>query len=184
MNSDTPKNLLFAVVFLLLLAIAAIITDLLGLRQEITINQAITGQDYSSVATLESDYAKQVHGFQAHFEKDDEKAQSIYSELLGNKNPEIKQLALFNLADIYLQKAVQLELSDKPDTRIPLIELAKENYRSILRNNPQHWPSRYNLARALQILPDAEIRQQDDDDIMPERSPSAPVETIGYERLP
>jgi len=39
---------------------------------------------------------------------------------------------------------------------VPLIELAKETYREVLRHDPRHWPARYNLERAQRLLPDPE----------------------------
>jgi mxaK protein len=37
---------------------------------------------------------------------------------------------------------------------LPLIELAKEQYRELLRRDPQHWDARYNLERAQRLQPD------------------------------
>jgi mxaK protein len=39
---------------------------------------------------------------------------------------------------------------------VPLIELAKETYREVLRHDPGHWSARYNLERAQRLLPDPE----------------------------
>jgi len=37
---------------------------------------------------------------------------------------------------------------------LPLIELAKEQYRELLRRDPGFWDARYNLERAQRLLPD------------------------------
>ncbi len=180
-----PSNLLIKILVpAVVVLLSALFFDIFQLMKARTFNQALAEQDYYTAQSGESDYAIIAQAYLAQLEGDINRAQSIYSQLLSHDSSEIRELAMFNLADIFFRQAVKLELSDQPDTRIPLMELAKENYRLILRNNPGHWKSRFNLARALQILPDAEIRPQDEDDIMPERSPSAPVETIGYERLP
>ncbi len=39
---------------------------------------------------------------------------------------------------------------------LPLIELAKQRYRDVLRNQPADWDARYNLSRALQLAPEIE----------------------------
>ncbi len=91
---------------------------------------------------------------------------------------------LFYLAENYVERAVVFEQKGDHEQRIPLLELAKENYRKILRTEPDNWSARVNLAQVLRMLPDARLRESDDEDIMPERSPQAPVQTMGYDRLP
>ena len=41
------------------------------------------------------------------------------------------------------------------DLASPLIELAKVSYRRLLVLDSRHWDGKYNLERALQLLPDA-----------------------------
>jgi len=36
----------------------------------------------------------------------------------------------------------------------PLVELAKQRYRDLLRAEPQDWDARYNLERALRVAPE------------------------------
>ncbi|MDO9314605.1 MAG: MxaK protein, partial [Burkholderiaceae bacterium] len=50
---------------------------------------------------------------------------------------------------------------------LPLIELAKETYRELLRADPDNWAARYNLERAQRLLPDP-----DDGDAPPAEAPS------------
>jgi len=89
----------------------------------------------------------------------------------------------FNLANLYLRKAFVLQGDESRDLVIPLIELAKENYRQLLRRDSQHWDAKYNLEFALALLPDLE-EQDSDDDIMPERSPRANTATPARRELP
>jgi mxaK protein len=42
----------------------------------------------------------------------------------------------------------------QPGLAIPLLELAKEGYREVLRHDPGQWDARYNLERAQRLLPD------------------------------
>ena len=51
-------------------------------------------------------------------------------------------------------------------------ELAKENYRELLRTDSNDWHAKYNLEHALHLLPESS-EQEIDEDIMPERSPRA-----------
>jgi mxaK protein len=89
----------------------------------------------------------------------------------------------FNLANLYLRRALALESDESRDLVIPLIELAKEKYRELLRRDSQHWDAKYNLELALALLPDLE-EQEGEDDIMPERSPRANTATPARRELP
>ena len=91
---------------------------------------------------------------------------------------------LFELSQTYIRQAVDFEKKGDAEQRIPLLELAKENYRKILRDDPDNWQARVNLARVLRMLPDARLLVDDDEDVMPERSPQATVQTMGHDRLP
>jgi mxaK protein len=63
--------------------------------------------------------------------------------------------ALYNTGNLHLREAFR----DSPDAalrRLPLIELAKQSYRAVLRRDPHRWDARYNLERALWLAPELE----------------------------
>ncbi|WP_077033148.1 hypothetical protein [Pelomonas sp. KK5] len=66
------------------------------------------------------------------------------------------QAARFNSANLLLRRALVVRAGPQPGQAIPLIELAKETYRELLRRDPGHWDARYNLERAQRLLPDPE----------------------------
>jgi mxaK protein len=66
----------------------------------------------------------------------------------------LRQAARYNAANLLLRQAQRVRESKQPGQAIPLIELAKELYRDVLRENPGHWDARYNLERAQRMLPD------------------------------
>jgi mxaK protein len=84
----------------------------------------------------------------------EEAAINAYRPLQGD-GP-LGQAARFNSANGLLRQAIVLREGPQPGLAVPLIELAKETYREVLRNQPQHWPARYNLERAQRLLPDPE----------------------------
>ncbi|MEO5734817.1 MAG: hypothetical protein ABIN96_01640 [Rubrivivax sp.] len=77
-------------------------------------------------------------------------------------DPTLGAAARFNSANLLLRQAFELQATQAPaqapaqalPQTLPLIELAKEQYRELLRHDPQHWPARYNLERAQRLLPD------------------------------
>ena len=64
------------------------------------------------------------------------------------------QAARYNSANLLLRQALVVRAGAQPGQAIALIELAKEMYRDVLRDEPQHWDARYNLERAQRLLPD------------------------------
>jgi mxaK protein len=68
--------------------------------------------------------------------------------------------ALYNLGTMYLRQAVRLQPTGggaAPAASAeagPLIELAKQRYRDLLRAAPDDWDARYNLERALRLAPE------------------------------
>jgi len=81
-------------------------------------------------------------------------AVNAYRPLQGD-DP-LGQAARFNSANGLLRQAIKLRAGPQPGQAVPLIELAKETYREVLRNHPDDWPARYNLERAQRLLPDPE----------------------------
>ena len=62
--------------------------------------------------------------------------------------------ARFNSANLLLRQALVLRDSDAAGQALPLIELAKQGYREVLRADPGQWDARYNYERAQRAQPD------------------------------
>jgi hypothetical protein len=99
------------------------------------------------------------------------------------RDAELAAAVRFNMANLYLRQALTLGGEQNDDLAIPLIELAKENYRALLRLNSRDWDAKYNLERALSLLPDP-AEQESEADIMPERSPRATTAMPARGELP
>lgn len=75
-----------------------------------------------------------------------------YQALEGDER--LGQAARFNSANLLLREAVRVREGPSPGQAIPLVEMAKETYRDLLRQAPDHWDARYNLERAQRLVPD------------------------------
>ena len=64
--------------------------------------------------------------------------------------------ARYNAANLLMRQAMAVQNSPNPGQAVTLIELAKQGYRELLRNDPEHWDARYNLERAQRLLPEPE----------------------------
>ena len=62
--------------------------------------------------------------------------------------------ARFNTANLLLRQGQALQAGTQAGQALALIELAKEHYRNLLRNDPAYWPARYNLERAQRLVAD------------------------------
>ncbi len=81
-------------------------------------------------------------------------ARVIYSTLENTDDEALRLAVMFNMGNTYLQQASSIDLEADADLAMPLIELAKLSYREALSIDSQHWDAKYNLERALQLLPD------------------------------
>lgn len=95
-----------------------------------------------------------------------EDAAKAYKALIQGDRADIRLAALFNLGNLHMREALK-NGADGTGNSLPLIELAKQNYRDLLRDNPSDWDARYNLERALWLAPEVE-EQADEDNNVPE----------------
>lgn len=83
---------------------------------------------------------------------DTQAALAAYREINGETDPVLAVAARFNSGNVLLRQALDYRAGHGP--RIPLIELAKEAYREVLRTDPNNWDARFNFERAQRLLPD------------------------------
>jgi mxaK protein len=67
---------------------------------------------------------------------------------------ELRQVALYDLGNLYLREALKVRQSGADASALPLLELAKESYRSALLERPDLWDAKFNLELALRLAPD------------------------------
>jgi mxaK protein len=67
---------------------------------------------------------------------------------------ELRDTALYDLGNLYLREALRVRDSGADASALPLLELAKENYRSVLLQRPDLWDAKFNLELALRVAPD------------------------------
>ncbi|MEZ0203330.1 hypothetical protein [Ideonella sp.] len=69
-------------------------------------------------------------------------------------DPRVGAAARYNSANLLVRQAIEVRASTQPGQAIALLELAKEYYREVLRDDPAQWDARYNLERTQRLLPD------------------------------
>jgi len=87
---------------------------------------------------------------------DDERALNLYKRL-QDEGGELARAARYNAGNIHLRHALMLQKSRGDAALGALItptELAKQSYRDVLRADARDWDARFNLEKALRLLPD------------------------------
>ena len=140
-------------------AIIAVVDGMATLRQQ-RWNDAITARRVPAGAKELPPQAQFAQAFAEAASGADEPALNRYRAL--QEEPSVGQAARYNSANLLLRQAARLRDGAQAGLAIPLIELAKETYREVLRRDPNDWNARYNLERAQRLLPEPE-----EDDLAP-----------------
>lgn len=113
----------------------------------------------SSVVALTGELPQEVRFAQAYFfdrQGKRELALALYQEVINTGSRELAADARYNSANIYLRWALDLRSQEGEHQALPLIELAKQGYRDLLRKRHNDWDARYNLERALRLVSESE----------------------------
>src|SRR5262249_7284820 len=82
-------------------------------------------------------------------------ALGAYKSIIQANREDLRRVALYDLGNLYLRQALQVGLEDEGQS-LPLLELAKQSYRDLLRRDPDDWDARYNLERTLRLAPESD----------------------------
>lgn len=77
-----------------------------------------------------------------------------YRQVEAEGGATLRRIARFDTANLYLRQAFGWIQAGDRGRAIPLIELAKGVYRQLLTEDPDDWDLRYNLERAIRLLPE------------------------------
>jgi mxaK protein len=97
-------------------------------------------------------YVQFAQAFYAIEQNKQQHALGLLTHANTTKDTKLKVSAHYNRGNINLRKAQTLQ-ADDPKT-IPLVELAKQDYRTALLLTPELWDVRYNLELALNMVPE------------------------------
>jgi mxaK protein len=88
-------------------------------------------------------------------------ALGAYKAIIQGPREDLRRIALYDLGNLHLRHALQLGLEDEGQS-LPLLELAKQSYRDLLRRDPNDWDARYNLERTLRLAPESDDDSDED----------------------
>jgi mxaK protein len=106
-------------------------------------------------------------------------ALDLYRQVESEGSPSLRRIARFDTANLYLRQAQEETARGEPGRAVPLVELAKGIYRGLLRDDASHWDLRYNLERAVRLLPEEDPDAVELIQAAPENLESAPTTMRG-----
>ncbi|WP_428030218.1 hypothetical protein [Ancylobacter sp.] len=97
-----------------------------------------------------------------------DEAQPLLNRLGSSPDRRLAVAALYDMANARLRLAIDHLESNRIDPAIPLVRLAKENYRRALMVEPGFWDGKYNLDLAMRLVRDFPQIDVDGEEIPPE----------------
>jgi mxaK protein len=88
-------------------------------------------------------------------------ALGAYKAIIQGTREDLRRIALYDLGNLHLRQALKIGLEDEAQS-LPLLELAKQSYRDLLRRDPNDWDARYNLERTLRLAPESDDDSDED----------------------
>jgi len=94
--------------------------------------------------------AQFANAMQLEREEEHDLALDKWTQVLGTQDKSLLPATYYNRGNINLREALSMTASD--GRQIPLVELAKQDYRNALAMRPDMWDARFNLEIALRIV--------------------------------
>ena len=82
------------------------------------------------------------------------RALTLYRQLASDSRGPSRSAALLNEGNLLLREGLRVRAVEDAERAGPLLELAKESYRDLLRADPEDWDAKYNLELTLRFAPE------------------------------
>ena len=162
---------------------AAALYDGLLLLRAVQLNRALAQVEAGADAGAEHPRVRFARAWTLQQDGEFDAALKAYAAIDVQGDDPLRAAVHYNLANLYLRRALEHRDNDADDLALPLVELAKEYYREVLREHSQDWPARYNLELALRIAPETELEEAEEER-NPEHNPRSAAGIQVRERLP
>ena len=177
------QGLKLATIAILSTLILAVCYDGIRLLYDQRFNAALANGDATRANGPDDAHRQFAKAYALQQQRDFKATVKAYAAIDALSHSQLQMDIKFNMANLYFREAAQLRDIGSDDLVMPLIELAKQNYRDILRIDSGRWDAKYNLELALVLAPDLDPVDALDE-INPEHSPRALTKTQLREPLP
>ncbi len=175
------RNVSVPLTLLIVALVIVIAYDGVRLVQDLQFNDALNSGIDGSIP--EPDDAHRRFAAAYGQQQDFKSAIKAYAAVDARPGSRLHLHVKFNLANLYFREAQRLRDAGDEDLAMPLIELAKQNYKEILRSDAAFWDAKYNLELALVLAPESDPIDPSGER-NPERSPRAISKIRSRESLP
>ncbi len=177
------QGLKLPVILILSTLILAICYDGVRFAYDQRFNDALAIGDITWVNGPDDAHRQFAKAYDLQEQRDFKATVKAYAAINARSRSQLQIDIKFNLANLYFREATQLREIGADDLAMPLIELAKQNYKEILRIDNDHWDAKYNLELALFVAPETDPADALEER-NPERSPRALTKIRSREPLP
>lgn len=171
------------IVWTIVVVAAAALYDGLGLLRALQLNRALARVEAGEDVAAEHPRLEFARAWTLQQDGEFDAALKAYAAIEVQEDAGLRAAVHYNLANLYLRRALEHRADDADDLALPLVELAKEYYREVLRGNSEDWPAKYNLELALRIAPETELEAAEEER-NPEHNPRSAAGIQVRERLP
>ena len=160
------------ITWLIVVLVAALLYDGFHLLRAARVNRVLvtieSAEDAGDVRVAEGEnpHLRFARAYALQQDGEFEPALEAYASIDVAEGDPMRAPIRYNLANLYLRRALQYRENGADDLALPLVELAKEYYRELLREDTQDWSAKYNLELALRVAPETEL-----DEVQEERNP-------------
>ena len=177
------QGLKLPAIVILCVLILAICYDGIRFAYDQRFNDALATGDMAWINGPDDSYRQFAKAYALQEQRDFKATVKAYAAINVRSRRQLQMDIKFNLANLYFRKASQLREIGADDLAMPLIELAKQNYKELLRIDNNHWDAKYNLELALFVAPETDPADALEERI-PEHSPRALTRIRSREPLP
>jgi len=158
--------------WLAVLAVAAVVYDGYHLLRASQVNRALANIEAGEEVDIDHPRLRFARAFALQQDGKFEEALEGYAAVDAGDGDPLQLEVEYNLANLYFRRALHFRDNDADDLALPLIELAKESYRELLRADSGNWSAKYNLELALRLAPEVELEEAEEER-NPEHNPRA-----------
>lgn len=167
----------WSLIILFILSLVIIAKTANELRNANSLNSFITSSKLSEETSMPSHpLARFALAYALEADKKPQEALDMYTSLLSNGDDVLAAKAYYNRGIINLKQANLMQEGDPK--QIPLIELAKQDFRHALVIEPNLWDARFNLEVALNLVPELPTAEENFE--KNEISSSRSIEAVGF----
>jgi len=154
--------------------IASINQLIARLNQGSAIKQQQSKKSVPELQLARATYLKNKHRYK--------EAQASLSQIINQGSQKIQAMSRYNLANVYLEEAIELAESMQINEATALTALAKQAYRQALALDSGYWDAKYNLEVAMRLLPEMDRITLKNDDPITEKKAKLWATVPGFPR--